>query len=282
MPVSSSSSSDLELRDAYEKVSIRSYLSDLWSRRSYIWYAALSELRQRQADTVLGNVWHLLNPLLSIGVYYLVFGLLLDIGERSGDNYFLFLSSGLFLFQFTQKATNKGARSIVSNTGLMRVVRFPRALLPVTSTAAEIMAFWSSLVVIYGIAIVSTTFSWTWLLLPVVVAVQALFNVGASLIAARLTTHFRDTTELLPYFFRLLLYGSGVIFSVERFTEDNPTLEFLFTLNPLYSFMTLGRWSVMAGSFDGRCVVSVAVWTLVIVVVGFAWFRAGEEKYARV
>lgn len=86
------------LRDAHESSRLGPYLRDVWARRSYIAYVAKSELKRRQVNDVLGNIWHLLNPLLQIGVYFIIFGLLLDVGERSTDNFILFLTVGLFVY----------------------------------------------------------------------------------------------------------------------------------------------------------------------------------------
>lgn len=272
---------DLELRDAHESIRLGPYLRDLWSRRSYIWYVSTSELRSRQVTNVFGNFWHLLNPILSIGVYYVIFGLLLDVGDRSSGDFFLFLTVGLFIFQFTQKATTDGAKSIINNVGLIKAIKFPRAMLPITSTVTETIAFLPSFLVIYFVATLSSGFRIEWLLLPAVIALQAVFNTGAAMIAARLTTHFRDTTQILPFFFRLLLYGSGVIFNVDSYSEGNKTVEWLFTLNPMYSFITVGRWTVMGTPLKGQYVASIVIWTAVIVIAGFLWFRAADERYAR-
>ena len=123
--------------------------------------------------------------------------------------------------------------------------------------------------------------TWRWLMLPGVVAMMFVFNIGAAMIAARMTTHFQDTTQILPFVFRLLLYGSGVMFSVDAYTEDNPGVRMLFTLNPMYCFISLGRWCLMAGNLRGSLLLSATIWSVAIVVVGFIWFRAAEERYAR-
>jgi teichoic acid transport system permease protein len=281
MSASPATEADLELRDAHESARLGPYLRDLWSRRSYIWYVSTNELRSRQVTNVLGNLWHLLNPALSIGVYFVIFGLLLDVGDRSSNNFFLFLTVGLFVFQFTQKATTDGAKSIINNLGLLKAIKFPRAMLPITSTVTETIAFWPSFLVIYFIAGVSVGVRWEWLLLPAVIAVQAVFNTGSAMIAARLTTHFRDTTQILPFFFRLLLYGSGVIFNVDSYAEGNKTVELLFTLNPMYCFITVARWTVMGTPLKAAYIISMLVWTVAIAVIGFLWFKAAEERYAR-
>ncbi len=86
------------------------YFRSVWDRRDYMMYSASNELQSRQMTSVLGNLWHLLNPLLQIGVYFLVFGVVL--GVNRGDNYFAFLSIGIFVFGFTQRSTMSGrARS---------------------------------------------------------------------------------------------------------------------------------------------------------------------------
>jgi teichoic acid transport system permease protein len=137
-------------------------------------------------------------------------------------------------------------------------------------------------VVLYAIALITgETITWRWLMLPGLIGMMFVFNLGAAMIAARMTTHFQDTTQILPFVFRLLLYGSGVIFSVDAYTEDNPGVRALFTLNPMYCFITLGRWCIMAGNLRGSLLASASIWTVSIVVVGFFWFRAAEERYAR-
>ena len=104
------------------------YLRSLLDRGDYMVYSALNELRSRQMTSLLGNLWHLLNPLLQIGVYFVVFGLILQVDR--GDNYLAFLSIGIFVFGFTQRSTMSGAGSIQNNKGLLNAFSFPRALLP--------------------------------------------------------------------------------------------------------------------------------------------------------
>ena len=208
-----------ELRDAHAAMKLGPYLRDLYERRSYVWYESVSELRNRQVTNVLGNLWHLLNPALNIFVYYLIFGLLLKV-DRGVDNFILFLSTGLFVFQLTQKSTTDGARSIIGNKGLLRAIKFPRAMLPTTAAVTEMLSSLPSFAVLFVIALLTgESPSIRWLLIAPLLVVQFVFNLGASLIAARLTTHFVDVIQILPFFFRLLLYGSGVIFSADAYVE---------------------------------------------------------------
>ena len=98
----------------------------------------IEELRVAHQDTLLGNVWHLGNPLLSIAVYYLVFGVVLGV-DRGVDNFILWLTVGVFTFGLTSRTVLGGAESISTNQGLMRSIRFPRALLPVSVVISRLL-----------------------------------------------------------------------------------------------------------------------------------------------
>lgn len=272
---------------------VSAYLRSIWNRREFVWAVPLNELRAQNMDTVLGNLWHLLNPLLLVGVYWLLFGVILDISvadrvdnPRLADvSYVAFLSIGIFLFQYTQKCTIQGAKSIVSNVGLLRSMQFPRAILPMSAVIQETVALMPALVLMFAIVLgFGVTPRITWLLILPIVAMQIFFNLGASFVVARMTDSFRDLQNVLPYIFRLLFYLSGVIFPAERFlTEENGLDRYLvfFDLNPLYSFVTAARDAILEGVIDPWRWLSMAVWTVGLLTLGFLYFRADEHRYGR-
>ena len=271
----------LDLRSAHAALPLRQYLLDLWERRDFVWFEAVSELRRRQITNVLGNLWHLLTPALNIAVYYLIFGLLLGV-DRGVDNFILFLTSGLFVHQLTQRTITSGARSIVGNRGLLQTFNFPRALLPITSSVTECLAAVSSFAVLFVVALLTgESPRWSWLLIAPLVVVQSVFNLGAAFVAARLASYFRDLLQILPFFFRLVLYGSGVIFDVRAYVDDESWVRWLFTLNPVYCFITVARWAVMGVELPGSVLISGVCWAVGLSVVGFFFFRSGEQRYAR-
>ncbi len=151
------------LHPANEAESLGSYLRGIWRRRDYVWYVAANEVRSQQMNTVLGNLWHLLNPLIQMGVYFLIFGVVLKT-DRGVDNFLGFLACGIFIFQFTQRSTTAGARTIVKNLGLLRSMSFPRALLPLTSTTSLLLQTLPTILVMFVIALLTgEPVRWTWL-----------------------------------------------------------------------------------------------------------------------
>jgi teichoic acid transport system permease protein len=170
----------------------------------------------------------------------------------------------------------------VVNRGLVQAIRFPRALLPASTTLMELLAAIPTYLIMFVVAAaVGEAPSWRWLLLPAIIAWQTVFNFGAAMLAARLTSHFRDVQQLLPFFFRLLIYGSGVLFSVEAYVDDD-RLHWLFVLNPIYDFIELARWSVMGQPLSLDVLVASLVWPVVMLLTGFFWFKSGEHTYDRV
>ena len=270
---------DAGLRDVHIPSGLRPYVAGMWSRRSYVWYVARSTLREKQMNSVLGNIWHLLNPLLQIAVYYVIFGVVLEV-DRGVDNFITFLAIGTLAFTFCQRSTLSGAGSIVKNLGLIRAVEFPRAVLPFTSTLTETLSMLPSFLVIGVVAVVTgETPSPRWLLLIPVMGLLAIFNLGAALYAARATSVVRDVQQILPFVFRILLYASGVLFSAAEYAEGS--YRWFFTLNPVYAFLTVARWTILGSDVSRSLLLSAGTWTVVVTVTGFLWFRAGEASYGR-
>ena len=270
---------DAGLRDVHIPSGLRPYVAAMWSRRSYVWYVARSTLREKQMNSVLGNIWHLLNPLLQIAVYYVIFGVVLEV-DRGVDNFITFLAIGTLAYTFCQRSTLSGAGSIVKNLGLVRAVEFPRSVLPFTSTLTETLSMLPSLLVIGVVAVVTgETPSPRWLLLIPVMGVLAVFNLGTALFAARATSVVRDVEQILPFVFRILLYASGVLFSAAEFAEGS--YRWFFTLNPVYAFLTIARWTILGSDVSLSLLLSAGIWTVVLTVTGFLWFRAGEASYGR-
>jgi teichoic acid transport system permease protein len=269
------------LIDVRARQPVGRYLADVWDRREYIMRVPIEDLRAKNFDTVLGNLWHLLNPLLLIGVYYLVFGVILSI-DRGVDNFIAFLAVGILTFQFTQKAALQGAKSIVNNEGLIRSLQFPRAILPMSTVLGETLAHGPALLVMFAVAAgTGETITPLWLLVPLlVVPLQVLFNLGLAFFTARATDAFRDVENVLPFVFRIAFYMSGILYSVDARVDD-ATFRALFALNPIYCFASLARFLVLGDPFNSALLLSAVLWTVLLLSIGFAVFRAGELTYGR-
>lgn len=257
------------------------YIRNVWARRDFAFALPFEELRSAHLNTFLGNLWHLGNPLFSAGVYYLIFGVWL--GANKGiDNYVVWLIIGVFTYQLTSATILGGASSIASRQGLMRSFRFPRAIIPISSTIGKLLSFGFQLGVIVVVAFATgVTPSRRWLLLPVVLGVHTAFNLGGAFIAARLNDSFRDVQQLIPFVLRLAQYMSGVMFSMDRILGRNVWVDRLVLLNPMVSIIEFYRWMILGTPVrPGPSVIAVVI-TLVTLVFGFRFFKAAEHRYGK-
>jgi teichoic acid transport system permease protein len=273
-----------DLRLLHTQLPTGRYLADMWARRDFVVAMPLEELRASHQDTLLGNLWHLGNPLLTTAVYYFVFGVLLGV-DRGIDNFILWLMVGVFAFGLTRGTVMGGSTSITSNLGLMRAIRFPRALLPVSVAISRLITFSFQLGVIVVVALATGEgISRRWLALPLIILVHTALNLGGAFTAARLNDAFRDVRELIPFMFRLLIFVSGVMFPLEvRLTGADipPPILTLLRLNPIVPLLNMYRWVFLGDPVSLGGVAYALVASGALLAFGFWYFRAAELRYGR-
>jgi teichoic acid transport system permease protein len=262
------------------KPSLRTYLREVWAKRDFTTTGSMGDLRAQNMNTLLGGVWHLFNPLLLAAVYYLVFGIIFDAADIEGTSYAAFLVIGIFVFTFTQKSMAAGSRTVIANLPLIQSLQFPRAVLPIGAVMTEAMAQVPAIgMMLLLVLLTGEPITFLWPLLLGAVALQAAFNLGLALATARMTFHFRDTQQLLPYFTRLWLYLSGVFYTAERIPAGWPRT--LFELNPVHAYIQLSREILLFQAVEGRTWAIASAWSVGMLVGGFFFFRAKEVDYGR-
>jgi teichoic acid transport system permease protein len=204
------------------------------------------------------------------------------LGTRRGvDNFIPFLTIGVFAFHFTSRSLNAGAKSITSNEGLIRAISFPRAILPLAVVLSELVAFGYSLgTMIVVVLAFGEPITLQWLLVVPIIVLLTLFNIGVALFVARLSDHFRDVQQVLPFVVRLWFYGSGVIWPATRLTDKWPELSWLLTGNPVYAYLSLLREALLRGDWATPALwMSAVLWAFGGLTVGFLFFRGREHEY---
>ena len=252
---------DLALRhgllEAAVRPPLRSYAQELWRRRYFISGFATARNIAMYTEARLGQLWQVLTPLLNAGVYYLIFGLLLNI-NRGVPDYISFLVTGVFVFNFTQRAFITSSQVIRDTLPLIRALYFPRACLPLGYVLIELQQLVLSFAVLFIIVIIAgEPVTPYWLFIIPVLILQSIFNVGCGFILARWGASFDDVSQLLPFIVRTWMYTSGVIFSLQSLTltftgklHDHPALAYLLQINPAAVYITLVRWALLADFRD--------------------------------
>jgi teichoic acid transport system permease protein len=259
------------------------YLRQLWGRRHFIRAFARARNEALYAGSGLGQLWQVLTPLLNAAVYFLIFGVLLDV-SRSVENYPAFLIAGVFIFTFTQRSVMGGARAISGNLGLIRALHFPRASLPLATIVMELQQLLVATVVLLVIVLLTgEPVTWAWLLIVPAMALQTVFNTGLALLFARWTSRIRDLEQFLPFALRTWQYASGVFFSITVVTADLPAaVRVLLQVNPAAVYIELVRDALITTHETYWFAWPLAVaWAVVAFVGGFWYFWRAEEAYGR-
>lgn len=281
---------ELAKRHGLQRAAVRpklgSYISQLWRFRQFIATYANGRVMASFGSTRLGRLWQILSPLVNAGVYYLIFGVVLGL-KRGVDNFVAYLCIGIFVFSFTQGVLQSAVASISGHRGLVRALTFPRASLPIAQTLIQVQSLIGSMIVLAGIAVITNEpLKLEWLYVVPALALQFIFNLGLALLVARLGVKIADLRQLLPYILRVWMYGSGVLYSVERFAENLPSwLVPVVHANPLLVYIELVRHALMENvpvtSSTTELWIKGGAWALVAFVVGFLYFWRGEAEYGR-
>ena len=279
------SAAELAARHGLTRVGVRpslpAYVGSLWARRHFAVSLAGAKAYARNQGSYLGQLWALLTPLMWAGVYLLVFGVLLGT-SRGVENFVGFLVVGVFLFHFTSACVVAGSRAIVGNQSLITSLQFPRALLPVATVLSELFTLLPALLVLVVLVPLSgEPLQASWLLFPAAVTLQWVFGIGIALIAARLVAEYRDVKQLVPFVLRILMYVSGVFFSIDHYVGSGEAATVL-THQPVAIYLELGRASLL-----GEVTASPSVWLWGVgwavgtFVLGFVYFWRSEARYGR-
>lgn len=260
----------------------RRYVQDLWQRREFAFYLAFGNLRARNASTTLGLMWWVLNPLLLGAIYGLVFGVILKV-SRGTEDYVAYLLAGMFVFYYTRSALVGAVNSILTNTKLLANLRFPRLVLPFSALVESAVGFASSLAAFFFIvgplSGVWPTWSLVWLAPAFVI--HTVFNFGLAALVARVAVPFRDVNNLVPYFLRLWLYLSPIIYPVSRLENVGGALQGILAFNPLFPILAMYRHALIGTEFSLSDVGASALWAVVVLLVGAAVFIRSESRMTR-
>lgn len=257
------------------------YLTGLWARRFFIWKESRSHAFGQIKNTALGQIWLILDPLLSSAVYYVIFGLLLKF-SRGMDNFVGYLVVGVTCFALLNNQLLRASGLIESRKALIKSFAFPRAALVVSFCVQQIIDFLPTFfaTLLFLMLVPPHSFPWwTWLAAPAVILISIPLGLGLAFISSSLTFLFPDFKFLWPLIGRFWMYGSAIFFSIDMFPEDSIARP-LMHINPGWEFLELLRQLLVYNEWPPLWLwLAFTGWSLVIFFVGFFLFWVNEEKY---
>ena len=252
------------------------YWKSLWSRRTFISEYSKSELREQHFDSVFGQLWLVLNPLLLSGVYFI---LIVIIGGSTDSARYVHLTATLFLFYLIANSLTGGVKSITAGQRLILNTAFPRVMLPISAVVIAIFKFIPTLIVFLVIkAVVGSKFSIEMLWAIPVLMISVFLALGLAITISCINVYFRDIASFLPYLTRTLLYLSPILYEASAL---NPNLKALQVVNPLFPILDSWSSALVHGEVpQTSSMLQGLAWAAGIFFIGTYFFLSREREFA--
>lgn len=257
-----------------------STFQSLWEYRELLWFLVWRDVSIRYKQAVLGVGWAVIQPLMTMVVFTVVFGRLAQL-PSDGLPYPVFTFAALLPWQLFAGALQRAGTSVVGSANLVTKVYFPRLLIPASSVLSGLVDYGISLLVLFGMV--------AWYRIPLTPAVVAILPLtlltlltalSVGVWFAALNVEYRDVGHIVPFIVQLWMYASPVAYSANMIPEG--ALRVVYGLNPMAGVIQGFRWALLGAAPPSDLLWVAALVVLVIGVSGVAYFRKMERTFADV
>jgi len=281
---------DLEIKPQSHLLDIN--LKEVWKYRDLLWMFVKRDFTAQYKQTILGPLWHFIQPLFTTIVFLVVFT---NIAKISTDGVppVLFYMSGITIWNYFSSCLNATSSTFVANAGIFGKVYFPRLVIPLSTVLSNIVKFgiqfllllaamlWYKLSSIPLPSAEKLNLSHppsTFILIPMIIIIMAGLGLGLGIIISSMTTKYRDLTVLIGFAVQLLMYATPVVYPLSTITSEK--LRFWITLNPLTPLVEAFRYSILGvGSFDILSFGYSVGFMVIILFIGLLIFSKVEKTF---
>ena len=253
-------------------------LGDLWQYRELLYFLIWRDVKVRYKQTLLGAAWAILQPLLTMVIFTLLFGRLAGI-KSDGIPYPIFAYAGLLIWTFFANAVSNSGNSLVSSSNLVTKIYFPRMIIPGAAVGACLVDFVISFVILvplmiyYGIRVSAML-----VMLPVLIALATLLAIAVGMWLSALNVKYRDIRYAIPFLTQLWMFASPVIYPASMIPEK---WRWILMLNPLTGLIENLRIALFAGrGFEWKSLIVSAAITFILLIYSAYSFRRVERTFA--
>jgi lipopolysaccharide transport system permease protein len=260
-------------------------LRELWDYRDLCMLFVKRNITTQYKQTVLGPLWYIIQPMITVVMYMVVFGGIAQI-STDGLPQPLFYLSGICLWQYFNDCLTKTSSTFTANAGIFGKVYFPRLVVPLSTVISNLLRFgiqfglFMVVYAIYQIWIIPGQIHTNWysLLLPVLILMLAGLALGFGILFSSMTTKYRDMQLLLDFFIRLWMYATPVIYPLSTITNEK--LRFIMSLNPLTGIVEAFKYGMLGqGEFSWGLLAYSFVFMLVLLAVGIVIFNRVQKTF---
>jgi lipopolysaccharide transport system permease protein len=257
-------------------------LGELWHHRDLLWLLVWRDFVTVHKQTILGPLWHVINPILTALTYTLIFGRLVRL-PTNGLPPILFYMAGAVAWNYFTACLYKTTNSLAGNAGLFGKVYFHRLVVPLSAVISSVISFGIQCAILAVMIAIfalrgSPVHPNVWLLgFPLLVAMLAGYGLAVGLICSALTTRYRDLTQLVGFSTQLLMFATPVIYPA---SYVNAHYRWVMDCNPLAAIIETIRYACLGGGAPEPLQLAVsAIVLIVLLFLGITIFTRAERNF---
>ncbi len=242
--------------------------------RDLFYFLTWRDIKALYAQTVLGFSWAIIQPLVQILIFTVIFGKVAEL-PTEGIPYILFSSVAVIPWTYMSQALTQSSQSLLQGSNILGKIYFPRIIFPITPILAKLVDFGISLFIVLCIMLyfrVSPT--WNLLLFPVLVVMMMAVPLGIGLWLSSLAIRFRDIKQAMPFFIQMLMYTAPIVYSASSIPEG---YRLLYSFNPLVGVIEGFRACLLGTPIPWLYIWPGAVTAVLLVISGAVYFKRMER-----
>lgn len=258
-------------------------LKEVWQYRDLLWMFIKRDFAAQYKQTLLGPLWHFIQPLFTTLVFVVVFSKIAAI-STDGLPPLLFYLSGITIWNYFSSCLISTSNTFVANAYIFGKVYFPRLVMPISVVLSNMVKFGIQmllllLVMLWYAVKGSTIHIWaTVLFIPILLIMMAGMGLGLGIIISSLTTKYRDFTVLVTFGVQLLMYATPVVYPMS--VVENVQLKFWLSINPLTPMVEAFRYALLGvGTFDTVQLLYSALFIIIVLLLGLLLFGKVEKTF---
>jgi lipopolysaccharide transport system permease protein len=254
-------------------------LKEIKEYRDLFFFLVWRDIKVLYAQTILGFSWAILQPVVQIVIFTIVFGKVAKV-PTEGIPYVLFSSVAIIPWTYLSQAMTQSSQSLVQGQNMLGKIYFPRLIFPTTPVLARLVDFAISIFIILGLAFYYRVFpTWNLLLFPLLVALMALVALGVGMWLSAMAIRYRDIKHGMPFALRMLMYTAPVVYSASSIPEK---YRMIYSLNPIVAVIEGFRSCLLGTPMPWRYILPGIVTAVILFISGALYFKRMERVFVDV
>jgi lipopolysaccharide transport system permease protein len=255
-------------------------LGEVWQYRELLFFLIWRDVKVRYKQTVLGIAWAIIQPLVTMVIFSVIFGQLAKLPSE-GIPYPVFCYAALLPWQLFSGALTRCGISLVGNANLLTKIYFPRLIIPLSATLSGLVDFSISLVILLGLMLYFAILpTWAILWLPLLMLFVLITALSVGLWLSALNVQYRDVQHIIPFLIQVWMFASPIVYSAGLIPSG--PWRFVYGLNPLTGVIQGFRWILLGTPYPYEWMIVSAGVVVILLVTGLYYFKRMEKSFADV